>query len=230
MEDEVEGTGVLAEGAVEAGVRRFIYLSHLGASLTSAYALLRSKALSEQKIIRSNTPYTILRSGLVFGAEDQFTTSLAMMMSILPGLFPVPGEGSTQIQPLAVEDLVTSILWTLNDRATLNQRYEIGGPEYLTFREVVELVMEKTRTRRVIIQTRPPFLRAGAWILEKMFRIPPINTFWLDYLAVNRTADLETLPRVFGLQPRRMSDNLGYLSNKRWVGRFLSFQRQPQRR
>jgi NADH dehydrogenase len=230
MENEVEGTRVLADAANEAGVKRLIFLSHIGTSLTSAYKLLRAKALSEENIIRSKTPYTILRTSLVFGADDHFTTSLAMMLSITPGFFPIPGDGTTQIQPLALEDLVTSIIWTLDDSATLNQKYEIGGPEYLTFREVVEMVMDKTRSRRILLQVRPPFLRAGAWILEKLFRIPPINTFWLDYLAVNRTTDLETLPRVFGLHPGRMSNNLEYLSNKRWMGKFLSFQRQPQRR
>jgi NADH dehydrogenase len=230
MENEVEGTRVLAEAAVEAGVQRFIFLSHIGASLTSAYKLLRAKALSEENIIRTKTPYTLIRSGLVFGADDHFTTSLAMMLSITPGIFPIPGDGTTQIQPLALEDLVTSIIWTLDDAATLNQKYEIGGPEYLTFREVMKMVMEKTRSRRILVQVRPPFLRAGAWVLEKIFRIPPINTFWLDYLAVNRTADLETLPRVFGLHPGRMRDNLEYLSNERWMGKFLSFQRQPHRR
>jgi NADH dehydrogenase len=230
LENDVIGTEVLAEAAAEARVNRFIFLSHIGASHSSAYPLLRAKARSEEMIARANLPFTILRSGLVYGADDHFTTSLAMMLSIFPFFFPIPGDGMTQIHPLALEDLVTAIIWTMDDPATAKQRYEIGGPEYLTFREVVELVMEKTRYRRILFQVRPPFLRIGAWVLERVFRIPPINTFWLDYLAVNRTADLETLPRVFGLHPLRMKDSISYLEHERWMGRFFSFKRQQQRR
>ncbi len=230
MEAEIEGTRILAEAAAEAGIKRFIFLSHLGASLTSAYSMLRLKAISEENIIRSKTPYTIIRVGLVYGSEDHFTTSLAMMLSISPLIFPIPGDGSTLIQPIALDDLVTAIHWTIEDPATLNQRYAIGGPEYMSFREVVEIIMATTGFKRILVPTRPPFLRAGAWLFERVFRIPPINTFWLDYLAVNRTADLETLPRVFGLHPERMRDNLEYLANKRWMGRLISFRRNPQRR
>lgn len=230
IENDVLGTEVLTAAAAEIGVNRFIYLSHIGASHSSAYPLLRAKARSEEAIIRTNLPFTILRTGLVYGPGDHFTTSLAMMLSVMPIFFPIPGDGLSQIHPLALGDLVTSIVWTLSDPATVKQSYEIGGPEYLTFREAVELVIENTGYRRILLQTRPPFLRMGAWLLERVFTIPPINTFWLDYLAVSRTADLETLPRVFGLHPGRMKDNLSYLKGEHWMGRFLSFQRQPQRR
>lgn len=230
IEDDIEGITVLAEAAAEVEIQRFIYLSHLGASLTSAYPLLRGKARCEENLRRSGIPNTILRPSLVYGPEDHFTTSIAMMASILPFVFPLPGDGSTLLQPLAVSDLVTSILWMLDDAATLNQSYEIGGPEYLTFREIVELVLVKAKSRRLLLQVRPPFLRYGAWIMERFLRIPPITSFWLDYLAVNRTAELETLPRVFGLHPRRMRDNLGYLTREHWMRRFWAKQRLPQRR
>jgi nucleoside-diphosphate-sugar epimerase len=230
VEDDIEGTRVLAEACAQVRVHRFVYLSHLGASLTSAYPLLRAKARCEENILRSGVSNTILRPSLVYGPDDHFTTSIAMMASILPIAFPLPGDGSTLLQPLALADLVTSILWMLDDAATLDQRYEIGGPEYLSFREIVQLVLEKAKSRRLFLQVRPPFLRLGAWFMERFLRIPPISSFWLDYLAVNRTAELETLPRVFGLHPRRMRDNLGYLAREHWMRKFWANQRLPQRR
>ena len=131
LDAEIEGTRVLAEAAADAGVKRILFLSHLGASPTSAYLLQRSKAYAEEHIRRSGVPYTIIRTGIVFGRDDHFTTSLAMMLSALPFIFPLPGEGETLLQPLWVEDLATALLWTIDDPATKGQIYEIGGPEYL---------------------------------------------------------------------------------------------------
>jgi uncharacterized protein YbjT (DUF2867 family) len=220
----------LASDAAEAGVERVLFLSHLGASRTSAYSLQRAKAFAEETLLRSGVPYTILRTGVVFGDEDRFTTSLAMMISVIPLIFPIPGSGDTLLQPLWVEDLVTAILWSLTDPATQNQIYEIGGPEFLTFREVVETVMQVLEKRRILVSLPPPYLRAGAWMLERLFRVPPITTYWADYLAVHRTADLQTMPSALDIQPARLEPHLGYLRNENWVRRFFSHQLRPSQR
>jgi uncharacterized protein YbjT (DUF2867 family) len=230
MQEDVLSTQNLAEAAAEAGVERVLFLSHLGASRTSAYSLQRAKAFAEETLLRSGVPYTILRTGVVFGDEDRFTTSLAMMISVIPLIFPIPGSGDTLLQPLWVEDLVTAILWSLTDPATQNQIYEIGGPEFLTFREVVETVMQVLEKRRILVSLPPPYLRAGAWMLERLFRVPPITTYWADYLAVHRTADLQTMPSALDIQPARLEPHLGYLRNENWVRRFFSHQLRPSQR
>jgi uncharacterized protein YbjT (DUF2867 family) len=230
MQDDVHVTQTLAEAAAEAGVERFLYVSHLGASRTSAYALQRAKAFAEENILRSGVPYTILRTAVVFGEEDRFTTSLAMMLSVIPLIFPLPGSGDTLLQPLWVEDLVTAITWSLLDPATQNQIYEIGGPEFLTLRQVVEAVMQALGKQRLLVPLPPPYLRAGAWALEHIFRIPPFTTYWADYLAVHRTADLQTMPSSLGIQPARLEPHLGYLQQENWVRRFFTHQLRPSQR
>ncbi|NIM92556.1 MAG: NAD(P)H-binding protein [Anaerolineales bacterium] len=227
---ELEGTRNLANAAADAGVNRFIYLSQLGAEPTSAYVTLRAKAMCEDSIRRSGIPFTIIRSGIVFGPQDRFTSSLAMMLALAPGFFLVPGSGETLLQPLWIEDLITTIAWTLDEEATVGGTYDIGGPEFLSFRRIVQMVMQRTRLRRVILASRPPLLRAGAWFMERLLPDPPINSHWIDYLAVNRTAELQTLPRVFGLQPSRMETKLDYLKGKNWTREFISMQLKGRRK
>jgi NADH dehydrogenase len=221
-EDEIEGTRNLAQAALESGIQRFVFLSHLGANLTSAYTVLRTKAIEEEYIRKSEVPFTIIRPSLIYGVEDHFTTSIAKMLSLAPLFFPLPGTGDTLIQPLWVKDLATAISWTIDDSGTLDQTYEVGGPEFLSYKQVVQMVMEVVKLRRVLVDFRPPYLRAGAWVLERIFKRPPMTTFWLDYLAVNRTTDLGSMPRAFGLQPARMEFNLDYLKNRFWLRELFS--------
>jgi NADH dehydrogenase len=134
----------------------------------------------------------------------------------LPFVFLLPRGGETLIQPFWVEDLVTCLTWALDEEDTRQQVYEIGGPEFLTLREVVENVMQAVGVRRVIISAHPYFLRTLTVILEYFLAGSPISVYWLDYLATNRTCSLDTLPRVFNLMPSRFSQRLGYLEDQNW--------------
>jgi uncharacterized protein YbjT (DUF2867 family) len=215
-QSDAGGTLQLAESAEAAGVRRMIFLSHLGADRASAYPVLRAKAEAEEAIRNSRVPHTIVRSAIVFGEDDHWTTSIAMTLALSPGLYFVPGDGRTSLQPLHVDDLAVAILWSLEEPALVGRTYEIGGPEYLTWREVVTLVMQRARVPRVLVGISPPLLRAWVRFGEIILPRPPFTPFLLDYLAASRTASLETLPRAFGLQPARMESRLGYLERGGW--------------
>jgi NADH dehydrogenase len=221
---EIQGTRNLADAAAEAGIEQIIFLSHLGANSTSAYPVLRTKAIQEEVIRKSGVPYTIIRSSIVYGPQDHFTTSIAMQLSLLPLIYLLPGSGDTLLQPLWVKDLTTAISWTMDDPATLGQTYEIGGPEFLTYKQILEMVMATVRRHRITIPFRPPYLRIGAKLAERLFWDPPFTCFWLDYLAVHRTTALASLPSVFSLQPTRMESNLDYLKNRAWLKELFLYQ------
>lgn len=212
---DIEGTRTIAAVAAEAGVKRFFYISHLGADRASAYPVLKSKAIAENHIIQSGLAYTIFRSALVYGAGDQFTTELARLLRLSPGIFLLPGDGKTLIQPLWVEDLVTCLTLALEEPGTINQLYAVGGPEFLTFRQTAQIVMDASQTHRWIVSTSPAYLRILAVLLENSFKNFPLSVFWQDYLAADRTCELDTLPRLFGLMPERFNRQLGYLSPSR---------------
>jgi uncharacterized protein YbjT (DUF2867 family) len=216
---DIEGTRTLAQVAASVEVERFVYLSHLGADRASAFPVQKSKGIAEEHIRKSGVPHTIIRSSIVFGPDDGFTSALANIMRLTPGFIPIPAEGRTLLQPLWVEDLVTCLIWTLQNPETINQTYEIGGGEYFTLRQIYETIMSVTHSRRLILPLPYPYMRALIVLLDSFARQLGASTYWLDYVAVNRTCPVENLPRTFGLMPARFAYRLNYLERKPFVQR-----------
>ena len=230
LKTDIEGTRTLAQVAASADVKRLIFLSHLGADRASAFPVHKSKGIAEEHIRRSGVPYTIIRSSIIFGPEDGFTTDLSQILKFSPGFVPIPGDGRTLLQPLWVEDLVTSLIWTLGNPNTINQTYEIGGGEYFTLRQILETLMTVTHTRRVLVPLPPPYMRALIVMLDSVARNFSASTYWLDYVAVNRTCPVENLSRTFGLMPARFAYRLNYLERDPWyksIAQRFSKPRQP---
>lgn len=213
---DIEGTRTLAQAARDAGIQRFIYLSHIGADRASAFPIQKAKGIAEEHIRRSGVPYTIIRSSVLFGPEDRFTNNLAGIMRVVPFIFPIPSDGRSLIQPLWVEDLVTCLVWTLDNPETINQTYEVGGGEYFTLRQVLETLMDVTRRRRLLVPLPVPWMRALLVMIDSLVPNFNISTYWLDYVAVNRTCPVDNLPRTFGLMPARFAYRLDYLARKPW--------------
>jgi NADH dehydrogenase len=213
---DIEGTRMLANVAAGANIKRLIFLSHLGADRASAFPIHKSKGIAEEHIRKSGVPHTIIRSSIIFGPEDGFTTALADIMRFSPGFMPIPGDGRTLLQPLWLEDLVTSLIWTLENPETINHTYEIGGGEYFTLRQILETIMNVTHTRRIFLPLPPPYMRALVIMLDSFARQFDASTYWLDYVAVNRTCPVDNLPRTFGLMPARFAYRLQYLEREPW--------------
>lgn len=217
---DIQGTRNLAEAAKSAGVNRFIYLSHIGADRASAYPVHKAKGIAEEHIRKAGVPHTIVRSSIIYGPEDHFTTNLAKLLRRAPIFFPIPGDGQTRIQPLWVEDLVTCLLWAMENPETLNNTYEVGGSEYFTLRQTLEQIMHVIGKRRVLVSLPQPLLRALVVTFETFIPSFPASSFWIDYYAVHRTCPVDNLPRTFGLMPARFNYRLDYLTHRPWYTRW----------
>jgi nucleoside-diphosphate-sugar epimerase len=211
---DVDGTRTIAKVAAETGVKRLVYLSHLGANRASAYPVLKAKGISESYIQQSGVEFTILRTAPVYGPGDQFTTSLAKLCRIAPGFILVPGKGDSLLQPVWVGDLVVCLGLAMDNPDFANQLVSLGGSETFRFREVVEMVMDACGYRRHIYSLGPAYLRYVALWSESLYPSFPLSLFWLDYLSVDRTCSLDILPRQFGLIPARFGQMLDYLKEK----------------
>ena len=209
---DILGTQTLIEAASLAGVEHIIYLSHIGADRFSAYPLLKAKAIAEGFIQRGDVPYTIIRSAVINGRGDHFTVSFAQILRMAPGVFVMPGDGSSLLQPVFIDDVITCILLCLETPSYQNQVLTIGGSETYQFGQIIDMIMHQIGVQRRIISIAPPYLRAIALLLEQGKRPFPLSIYWLDYLAADRTCALDSMPRLFGLMPTRFSHSLDYLT------------------
>jgi len=218
---DIDGSRALCEAAADARVGRFFYLSHLGADRAAGFPVLKAKGIAEEYIRKSGVPYTILRGSILFGPGDEFTSGLAMLLAAAPGFLPLPAKGEMLLQPLWVEDLVTCLIWSLDKPETLDQTYDLGGSEYISLRQLIVIIMEVTGLRRQLVNWPMQSIRALTIIMESVFPRFPASIFWLDYLAVNRSCPLDTIPRIFGLMPARFASRLDYLRNIPWTRQLL---------
>ncbi len=97
---------------------------------------------------------------------------------------------------------------------TIDETIEVGGPEYLTFVEICKLVSAAIGIKRYYLSTTQLVLNIITESLEILAPAFPTSVFWSDYLAANRTTNLDTLPTRFDLLPAKMSQRLGYLKGK----------------
>jgi uncharacterized protein YbjT (DUF2867 family) len=218
---DIDGTRNLTKAATDAHINRFFYLSHLDADRAAGFPVLKAKGIAEEFIRRSGIPYTILRASTLFGPGDEFTTGLAMLLTIAPGIFPLPSKGESLLQPLWVEDFATCLLWSLNNPDTAGKTYDLGGTEAFSLQRIVEMVMEASGKRRILVHWPMQSMRAFTIIFESIFPRFPASIFWLDYLAVDRICALDSIPRDFGLMPARFASRLGYLRNIPWMRMFF---------
>ena len=208
---DIRAARMFSKVAKGMGVGRFIYLSHIGAERSSAYNLMRAKAIAESAIRDSGVPYTIIRSGIVYGQNDHFTTTLRDFIRKTRGPLLIPGGDQTLIQPIWVEDLITTLMLCMDDESTRWQTVYAGGIETFTFRECLELVMQTIRKKKRIIPVQSSILRRIYIADEQWFPSHIPMYFWLDYMAEDRITALDILPREFGLMPTRMTQNIAYL-------------------
>ena len=213
---EIEGTRELIKAAADANVKRIIALSHIGADRSSAYPLLKSKAILEEDIRKTKMKYTIIRSGLVFGDGDNFTEPLAQLMAISPGFLPISGDGQSLLQPIWVDDIVSCLAWSLENEECFNALIEIGGPEHLTINEILLRIGEVIGVNRKLLKVRPSYYRYLASSIRFLFPKLPLSNVWSDYLASNRVTSLDAITKVFGLMPSRFSHRLNHLNDHNW--------------
>ncbi len=133
------GSERVLEAAKVAGVKKFVYVSAIGAQDNPKYPYLRAKWQAERAVAMSGLTYTILRPSIVFGVGDEFINALAGLVRYNP-VVPVAGDGKTKFQPIWVEDVVTCIVACLDEDAHAGQTLEVGGPEQLTYDEILDVV------------------------------------------------------------------------------------------
>ena len=166
----VDGPRAIAKAAREAGVRHLVHISAIGADAKSSSRYARSKAAGEAAVLEEFPGAIIVRPSIVFGPEDQFFNRFAAMARMSP-LLPLIGGGRTRFQPVFVGDLGAAVAAIAAGAGKPGTIYEAGGPEVLSFRELLDLTQEWADRSR-------GYLRMPFWLakLQAMLTWPLPNS------------------------------------------------------
>jgi NADH dehydrogenase len=130
----------LAQACTQAGVRRLVHVSALGADPALAPApsnYLRSKSEGEKVLAESGLDVTVLRPSVIFGTDDRFMNLFAKLQALAP-VMPLAG-GDARFQPVWVEDVAAAIVAVLDRTDSIGRAYECAGPAVYTLSELVYL-------------------------------------------------------------------------------------------
>ena len=195
-----------ARAAAERGLARIVYLSIFGADPSSQNECLASKGRAEEILCAGKVPASVLRIPMVIGADDP--ASRALRAQARKGWLPLVGGGTTLHQPLDARDLLRAILACLDDTSGTTSRFDLGGPECLSQRDLVRRAAALYgNTPRFV--TIPRFVVRGlAAVLEKMSANPPVTRAMLGVLEHDDRIDSREALAAFGLQLTPLDETL----------------------
>jgi uncharacterized protein YbjT (DUF2867 family) len=213
--EELDGVATwrLVRAAERAGAQRFVFFSTLAAGTRSRARLMRAKAIAERAVVESSLDHTVFAPSIVYAPGDPFM-ALLRRMSLLP-LMPISGAGRARFQPIWAEDVADCVLAALpggaHSDAAVGARYELAGPQTLTYEEIVSCALQSFGRRRPIVKVPVPAVRRVLGLLE-LLTGPTAFATWdeaelleVSLIASRGTADAQTL----GVAPRPISSVLG---------------------
>ena len=198
----------LVRAAERAGVKRFMFFSAIGASLHSPSRFFRSKALAEEAVEEAEVEATVFAPSIVYSPGDPWITLLDRLTR-LP-VAPVSGSGEALYQPIWADDVADCVVSAL--RSSNGQgRYELAGPEELSYDGIVKTALRAFGRRRRLLHVPLPVVRASLKVAQA-FAGPAVFATWdeaelmeLSMTTPKGTADAESL----GVRPLPMGAVLG---------------------
>lgn len=164
------GARTVAEACRDADIK-LTHMSAIGADSQAASDYARTKGLAEEAVRYTVPNATIIRPSIIFGPEDGFFNKFAEM-SRFSLFLPLIGGGHTQFQPVYVDDVAEAIARSVDGSIEAGKSWELGGPEVLTFRQCLELMLSVIARKRTLV-TIPWF--AAKWLGSLLSAVPLIE-------------------------------------------------------
>ncbi len=168
----------LAKYSKEYNLEQFIHLSALGINSATDSKYAKSKLDGEKSILKNFPSATILRPSVVYSVDDNFTTNLMSLISILP-IFPLYYSGNTKFMPIHCTDLIEIIFHVISKSINSNI-IECVGPETLTFKDIIKKLLKNINKKRLLIPVPLPV----AILTSKFFQIFPKPLLTEDQLRL----------------------------------------------
>lgn len=216
---QYDGVVRTVDAAVEAGVRRLLLMSANGVKQPGT-AYQETKFRAEQYAMQSGLDVTVLRPSVIFGdprGKMEFATQLYNDMVRLP--VPAVGffsgisveKGAVVMSPVHIEDVAEAFVAALENDKTIGQILSLGGPEALTWQEMIRRIAAAAGKSKVILPMPIGLMRLAATLLDRLPSFP-VTRDQLKMLQEGNVADPDALQWLTGREPRSFSaENLGYL-------------------
>jgi len=206
--EEVTGLGTarLLRAAEAAGVERFVFFSAIGALPFQRTRFFRAKAFAERAVAGSRLETTIFAPSIVYDRDDPWVTILRRL-ALLP-LLPISGSGRARFQPIWAADAARCVLAALERGST--GRFELAGPEVLTYEEIARLVARSAGRGRPVVHVPLNLVRLTLRALRRILGDAVFATWEeaelleVPMLSERETADAEAL----GVMPKAMKEVL----------------------
>jgi NADH dehydrogenase len=181
----VFGSRAVAEAARAEGLKSVVQVSAIGASPDSPTGYGRSKAAGEAAVFETLPKSVVMRPSIMFGPEDHFFNRFAGMARMAPAL-PLIGGGKTRFQPVFAGDVAKAIADAVEGRARPGAVYELGGPEIVTFRECMELMLKVIGRKRLLL----PMPWGVASVLGSILQVLPGKVLTADQVRELRSDNI----------------------------------------
>jgi NADH dehydrogenase len=223
-EVHVDGARNVAEAAAAAGAEALVQVSAIGADPEAQSAYLASKGEGEAAARAAFPKATIMRPSLVFGREDNFMNRFAGLARIAPAL-PVV-RGAMKMQPVYAADAARAIAAAALDPGTHGGKiYELGGPQVMTMRELMQFVCRTTERDRPLVDVPDAVARLLARGLGWLPGAPLTWDQWLMLQQDSVVSDGARGLEAFGIPKTPMiAVTEGWLTAYRRHGRFAAKQ------
>lgn len=162
---QANGARAVAQACATVGVNRLVQISALGADAESRSVYARTKAEGEAAVHQIVPQAVILRPSVMFGPEDTFFNRFASMARMLP-ILPLVGDGAAKLQPAFAGDVAEVVARAVDGTVAAGKIYELGGPEVMSLRQIVEDVCKVTGRKRLIASLPLPLASVMARVLE----------------------------------------------------------------
>ena len=185
----VETTRAILDACNKSGINRYLHMSALHASTRGPSNYLISKAKAEDLVTASGLDFTIFRPSVIFGVHDSFTNRFAQLIKFSPFVFPLACPDS-RFQPICIEDVAHCFVQSLTMPETVNQAYDLCGPDVFTLKEIVELIAKTMNRKLRVIGLNDGLSKIQAGILQfipgKPFSMDNYKSLKIDSVCTSR--------------------------------------------
>ena len=209
--EELNGlaTARLLRAAEETGVGRFVFFSAIGATEFQRTRFFRAKALAERAVLDADIDATVFAPSIVYDRNDPWMT-IMRRLTLLP-VVPISGEGESAFEPIWAQDVARCVAADLAGGAAGTRRFELAGPERLTYDQIAQLIARSAGRDRPLLHVPVGLVQLGlaglrravgdaafaTWEEAELMEVPMVSE--------RGTADAEAL----GVEPRPMAEVLG---------------------